>query len=609
MECFSRSPQCLSIEFAKLFVRFTVIATFICIFATCHVYANGTQPVVVEGQATFSTQGSTLNITNSPGAIINWQGFSIGANEATRFIQQNAASSVLNRVIGPDPSVILGTLTSNGRVFLINPSGILVGQGARIDVAGLVASPLNLSDHDFLAGRYNFAADPLAGKVENQGSITTPSGGNVYLVGANVINNGIINSPQGDVILAAGESVKIFDTSTPGVRVEVTGNGNTAVNLGEILAQSGEVGIYGAVLRNAGIINADQVVRDKSGKIVLRAKQDMTLEAGSQLSANGGEEGHGGMILVWSDGATSVAGMLTAQGGTNSGDGGLIETSGDQVLIASGTRVNTLAPHGKTGLWLLDPVGDYKIATSGGNETPDDVTISLATTSREIDAAHDITVADALTWTTAQTLTLNAGHDVKVDATMTASTAGSGIVLIAGNDVTAVGTVTASANGSVIDMSAGHDVSVTVVTASAGGSVNLRANNDVIVNGAITADTGVNPVILTADNDGSGAGTVRFNGGGQVSSTHTTIRFNPASYAMTSAEIAAYLPKVVAGSLDAKAWVFAKGNNKIYNGLNTATLSFRGTPTDGGGCHAESWRGHLCYQGRGHWHNDQLHGL
>ncbi|MEX2326756.1 MAG: filamentous hemagglutinin N-terminal domain-containing protein, partial [Pseudomonadales bacterium] len=118
--------------------------------------ANATDPTVVAGQASFSTQGGSLNITNSPGTVINWQGFSIGANETTRFIQQNAASSILNRVIGPDPSMLLGTLTSNGRVFLINPSGIVVGEGARIDVAGLVASTLNLTNQDFAAGRYDF---------------------------------------------------------------------------------------------------------------------------------------------------------------------------------------------------------------------------------------------------------------------------------------------------------------------------------------------------------------------------------------------------------------------------------------------------------------------
>ncbi len=151
------------------------------------VHANPSGPAVVSGQASFSQQGNTLAITNSPNAIINWQSFSIGATEATRFIQQSASSAVLNRVIGVDPSVILGTLQSNGRVFLINPSGVLFGQGSRIDVAGLVASTLNLSDQDFLAGSLNFTAGPItAGGLINRGTITTPSGGSVILVAPQV---------------------------------------------------------------------------------------------------------------------------------------------------------------------------------------------------------------------------------------------------------------------------------------------------------------------------------------------------------------------------------------------------------------------------------------
>lgn len=121
---------------STLWRQIAVTAAIACVFAAGQAQANGTDPTVVNGQASFSTQGSSLSITNSPGAIIHWQGFSIGASETTRFIQQSAASSVLNRVIGPDSSVILGTLTLNGRVFLINPSGILFGQGSRIDVAG-----------------------------------------------------------------------------------------------------------------------------------------------------------------------------------------------------------------------------------------------------------------------------------------------------------------------------------------------------------------------------------------------------------------------------------------------------------------------------------------
>ena len=517
-----------------------IAATIALVFASGQLRANGTDPTVITGQASFSTQGSILNITNNPGTVIDWQGFSIGASETTRFIQQSAASNVLNRVVGPDPSVIFGTLTSNGRVFLINPSGILFGQGARVDVAGLVASTLNLSNQDFLAGRLNFAPNPLAGKVVNQGTIITPSGGSVYLVAPNVANSGIINSPQGDVILAAGQSVKIFDTSTPGVRVEITAGDNTAVNVGKILAQSGQVGIYGAALRNAGIINADQVVRDASGKLVLRAKRDVTLEAGSRLSASGeqggqitvqsetgttqvsgtiearntgpsgkggtvqllgnrvdltaagvdasgmagggtvlvggnfhgaGPEqnalattiganssinadaintGNGGRIAVWSDGDTSVAGILTARGGSNSGDGGFIETSGHNLSIAESARLNTLATQGKTGTWLIDPQ-DFTIAASGGDITGTALSSDLGTTDVEVQSSGggssgsgNVNVNDTVSWSANNVLTLTASNDVNINANVTATGNTAGLVI---NPNTANGVDPASGMG------------------------------------------------------------------------------------------------------------------------------------------------------------------
>ncbi|MDZ4203172.1 MAG: filamentous hemagglutinin N-terminal domain-containing protein, partial [Gallionella sp.] len=77
--------------------------------------ANPMGGSVVSGQASIAASGNVLTVTNTPGTIINWQGFSIGANEVTRFIQQSASSAVLNRVVGNNPSQILGTLQSNGR--------------------------------------------------------------------------------------------------------------------------------------------------------------------------------------------------------------------------------------------------------------------------------------------------------------------------------------------------------------------------------------------------------------------------------------------------------------------------------------------------------------
>src|ERR1035437_6479892 len=152
-----------------------IVAAISACFVSAPAWSNPTAPQVVNGRASFNQAGNLLTVKNSNGAIINWNTFSIGANETTRFNQTSAASSVLNRVLANDPSVLLGTLSSIRRVWLVNPAGIMVGQGARIDVAGFIASTLNVRNEDFLANRLNFGATPNAGSIQNYGQITTRS--------------------------------------------------------------------------------------------------------------------------------------------------------------------------------------------------------------------------------------------------------------------------------------------------------------------------------------------------------------------------------------------------------------------------------------------------
>ena len=307
---------------------------------------------VVNGQVSARQNGNTLSITNSPGSIINWQGFSIGSNEVTRFIQQSAASTVLNRVVGVDPSIILGTLQSNGRVFLLNPNGVLFGAGSTIDVAGLVASTLNLSNADFLAGRMRFTDTPGAASVVNQGTITTPSGGQVYLVAPNVENHGVISSSQGEVILAAGKTVDLVDSGTPNLRVQIDAPDNQAVNVGQIIANSGKVGIYAGLIRNSGIIRADGVVRGANGEILLKATKSATVEAGSTLSASGAA---GGTVTVQSGDTTLVAGAIEATG--SSGNGGNVQVLGNLVGLTDSATINA---SGSTGGGNVLVGGDYQ---------------------------------------------------------------------------------------------------------------------------------------------------------------------------------------------------------------------------------------------------------
>ncbi len=301
-----------------------------------HLNANPTGPQVVNGQVSVTTQGSVLTVTNTPNAIVNWQTFSIGGNETTRFVQQSAASAVLNRVVGVDPSVILGTLQSNGKVLLINTNGIVFGQGARVDVAGLVASTLNLNDQDFLAGRLNFQSSPLgSGSVVNRGTIATPEGGSVFLVGTAVENSGIIHAPGGEVILAAGQSVRLGSTGAPNVLVEVEAPANRAVNLGEIAVGAGKAGIYGGFVEQKGIVSANTATVNAAGKIVFKATRDTTVAAGSTTTASGAQ---GGTVAVESGGTTRVDGVVSATGA--SGKGGTIHLLGKQVGVAGGAAVD-----------------------------------------------------------------------------------------------------------------------------------------------------------------------------------------------------------------------------------------------------------------------------
>ncbi len=319
-------------------------------FAAPTALANPTGANVVRGTAAIHQAGNLLQITNSPNAIINWQSFSIGANEITRFIQQSSASAVLNRVTTQNPSTILGALQSNGRVFLINPNGILFGAGAQIDVAGLVASTLNMSDEDFLGGRLRFT-DGLGKSVVNDGSIAAGAGGSVYLIGSSVSNNGIIRSPQGEVVLAAGTSVELVSPGTPNLRVEIAATDNEARNLGQIISEAGRIGIYAGLISQSGTIRADSAVSE-GGRILLKATRNTTLGAGSVTTASGSI---GGSVIVRSGDTTLVSGVVEAIG--TEGQGGSVQALGNLVGLTGSASVNA---SGDTGGGTVLVGGDFQ---------------------------------------------------------------------------------------------------------------------------------------------------------------------------------------------------------------------------------------------------------
>ena len=127
---------------SKTAMRFMSISLIISFFCSQTVWALPQDGTVVGGSSTISQPNSaTMQINQTTDkSIINWQAYSIGANEKVQYTQPGSGSISLNRVIGQDPSLIYGQLSANGQVWVINPNGLLIGQDAKINVGGFLAS-------------------------------------------------------------------------------------------------------------------------------------------------------------------------------------------------------------------------------------------------------------------------------------------------------------------------------------------------------------------------------------------------------------------------------------------------------------------------------------
>ena len=383
-----------------------LLAAFLAGNAAGVAHGNPAGPTVVHGSADFSNPvAGTLNVTTSSKAIINWQGFSIGSDELTRFIQPGAGSAVLNRVTGSGSSEILGQLLSNGRVFLVNPHGIVFGENAVVDTAGLVASTLGISDADFREGNYRFDAGPGAGDIVNRGSIDAGAGG-VFLLAPSVENSGVIRTEGGDLVLAAGRTITLTSLDLDGVQMEVQAPEDEVLNLGTLLAERGAAGVFAGSIRISGTVEANAVTVDadgtvnlvfedglgpggkdrdsdeggalltdftrNAGTVRLAAQEDITLEAGGHVAATGPV---GGVVHVESEsGTTWISGDVSARG--SAGQGGEIHLLGHQVGL-EGARVDASgATGGGEVLVGGDVSGEGEVPTARSTYVSTDSTVS-----------------------------------------------------------------------------------------------------------------------------------------------------------------------------------------------------------------------------------------
>jgi len=320
--------------------------------------------------------GDHTILETNHGAIINWNSFNTSSGQIVEFRQyldgtQSDMSAVLNRVSsGSIPTEFNGALNANGRVFLVNPAGIIFGAGSTINVSQLVASGLNMSDEAFeavLADSGNqMAFQGGNGNVTSRATIQAED--SVYLIGNKVINIGAIVAPNGLLVMAAGDNVYLAQDGSnvlvelaadPGNDVpDIRNSGNVNVSNGTIVLAAGDS--FSRAISNVGILSASSgsitakaaCVENNgwmfanspsgSGDITLYGTEEVSIGPDAlgntgQITANAGSGGHGGTITIESEGTVTLAdnALIEAKGGTYVGDGGHIKISGEHVVIKS----------------------------------------------------------------------------------------------------------------------------------------------------------------------------------------------------------------------------------------------------------------------------------
>ena len=293
-----------------------------------HAYSlpTGAQPVA--GSVTVTTPNAqTMNVKQATDkAIVNWNTFNVGKSELVNFAQPAASSMILNRVIGGSYSEILGRITANGQVFLVNPLGITLGTGAHVDAAGFLASTLSITNEDFLSGRYVFSNSGGAGKVLNQGVINT--GTLAALLGPQVRNDGVITARVGTVGLAAGDRVSL----------DFRGDGLVKFSVD-------------AAALNASVINQGTIIAD-GGNIVMTAQSanallDTVINMNGVARATALVERNGSIVLDGGDkGVVAVTGTLDASGLAPGATGGTVKVLGDKVGLFESARIEASGDRG-----------------------------------------------------------------------------------------------------------------------------------------------------------------------------------------------------------------------------------------------------------------------
>ncbi len=578
------------------------------------VFAGPTGGKVVAGDGNISDPNPTTTLIHqlSNRMVIDWTSFNLAPNETVQFIQPSISAAALNRILGQDPSEIFGNIIANGQVYLLNPNGIVFSKTAEVNVGGLFATGLNITNDDFMSGNLKFAAPTGqdGGYIINHGVLKAATGGSINLIGSSVFNDGIIIANLGQVNMVGGSAVTVDFNGDGLMQFQINGavlhkmvdaeSGAVVTNAGTIEAHGGTVVMTASVaeqvlmqaVNNSGIIQAS-AIQSKNGHIYLTGvgendneqhivprnnplansfqnntatqAQGIQNQAGHiYLTGTGGDvinsgtleadnsQGDGGTVNLQSNADIFVDGnsIISAQSSKN-GKGGTVELLGNRVAVMDDAAVNVSGDFGG-GTILVG--GDYH----GGN--------GIQQAADTVLAPDAILIANALA----------SGNGGKVILWSTDYTGFYGVISVKGG--------ISSGNGGFVETSSHADLQVTgqvnaLSPAGQGGTWLLDPSDINITNAGITAGTfsGSPTSIFTPNNatpDNVNVNSIISAFGAGV----TTVIVDTASAAAGAGTISVQTPIAITNNSGAAETLVLSAYNAInFNGSALNTITGSGT--------------------------------
>lgn len=529
---------------AKLFF----VSLFLTILSVSAIAApQGGEVVSGTGSIEATNAQTTLVTQESQNLSINWQSLNLAADELLQFDQPNSEAAALNYILDQHPSEILGRIDANGRVFLMNPNGIIFGESARINVGSLVAGSFQL-DRESINERGEFIFNTGTGLVENAGQIVAEDGGSIALVGQTVRNNGQITARLGKVhLLSADTATLSFDRdgliqfNVQRKSLNNTLNADSAIsNTGSIQADGGYVvlearaanNIYQNVINNDGLIQANRI-SNEGGVIRLEGYGGNVMHSGS-INTVGVNGNTGGNVAIMGD-RVGVSGnaSITASGDTGGGNiaiGGQRKGEGEQTAEFTQLAKNTV-------------IRADAINSGDGGEIvawADDTTWASGTISaRGGEIAGDGGFVE---------ISGKQGLVLTADVNLTANNGKLGTLLLDPTDITIHDQADGAQgnDGLLPDLSDGtqgagtFDIGELALEGLAASSILvLEATNNIVVNDladnvlALGID-GSGSVTMTADSDNDGSGSFSMNAGDTISTQGSSLSISGAGVTLGS---------------------------------------------------------------------------